>query len=134
MFGNIMSKLGFGKDQDNTSATEPAQPTAGGAMDSPPPADAPPPAAPMETVDVVAKLEALARASSQKLDWQVSIVDLLKLLELDSSYGARKELAAELNCPAEKMQESAQMNLWLHKTVLQKLADNGGNIPAELLN
>lgn len=133
MFGNIMSKLGFGKDQDNTSATEPvaAQPTAGGAMDSPPPADTP---APMETVDVVAKLEALASASSQKLDWQVSIVDLLKLLELDSSYGARKELAAELNCPAEKMQDSAQMNLWLHKTVLQKLADNGGNIPAELLS
>jgi hypothetical protein len=57
----------------------------------------------------------------------------LKLLGLDSSLAARKELAAELACPAEKMADSAQMNMWLHKTVLQKLAANGGNIPADLL-
>jgi hypothetical protein len=60
-------------------------------------------------------------------------VDLLKLLGLDSSLDSRKELAAELGCPKEKMGDSAQMNIWLHKTVLQKLADNGGNIPKELL-
>lgn len=57
----------------------------------------------------------------------------MKLLGLDSSLAARKALAAELGCPAEKMGDSAQMNTWLHKTVLQKLADNGGNISADLL-
>lgn len=84
-------------------------------------------------VDVVAKLESLAASNPQKLNWKTSIVDLLKLLSLDSSLGARKELAAELGCPQEKMGDSAQMNMWLHKTVLQKLAENGGNIPKELL-
>lgn len=59
---------------------------------------------------------------------------MLKLLGLDSSLSARKDLAAELGCPADKMGDSAQMNMWLHKTVLQKLAQNGGNIPADLLD
>jgi hypothetical protein len=85
-------------------------------------------------VDVVAKLESLAAANAEKLNWKVSIVDLLKLLKLDSSLASRKELAAELGCPAEKMGDSAQMNMWLHKTVLRKLAQNGGNIPQELLD
>jgi hypothetical protein len=84
-------------------------------------------------VDVVAKLEALAARNPQKLNWKSSIVDLLKLLDLDSSFGARKELATELGCPADKMADSAAMNTWLHKAVLQKLAANGGNIPQELL-
>jgi hypothetical protein len=83
---------------------------------------------------VVAKLEGLAAEHAQKLNWKVSIVDLLKLLAIDSSYAARKELAVELGCPDEKMGDSAQMNMWLHKTVLQKLAANGGNIPKELLD
>ena len=87
----------------------------------------------ISAVDVVAKLESLAASNPQKLNWKVSIVDLLKLLSLDSSLEARKELATELGCPKEKMGDSAQMNIWLHKTVLQKLADNGGNIPKELL-
>ena len=85
-------------------------------------------------VDVVAKLEGLAAANPEKLNWKTSIVDLLKLLGMDSSLTARKELASELGCPQEKMADSAQMNMWLHKTVLQKLADNGGNVPAELLD
>lgn len=85
-------------------------------------------------VDVVNKLEKLAAANPAKLDWKVSIVDLLKLLGIDSSYAARKELAVELGCPADKMLDSAQMNTWLHKTVLQKIAENGGNIPKELLD
>lgn len=88
----------------------------------------------MEMVDVVAKLEAMARSAPAGLDWKVSIVDLLKLLGIDHSYEARKELATELGCPAELMGESAKMNTWLHKTVLQKIAENGGNIPASLLN
>ena len=92
------------------------------------------PAAEIAVVDVVTKLEGLAASSAEKLNWKVSIVDLLKLLGLDSSLTARKELAAELGCPAQAMGDSAQMNTWLHKTVLQKLAQNGGNIPQELLN
>jgi hypothetical protein len=92
------------------------------------------PAAAIAAVDVVTKLEGLAASSAEKLNWKVSIVDLLKLLGLDSSFTARKELATELGCPAQLMGDSAQMNMWLHKTVLQKLAQNGGNIPQELLN
>lgn len=88
----------------------------------------------MSEVDVVGKLEELADSHAEKLNWKVSIVDFLKLLGLDSSLTARKELAKELGCPAEKMGDSAQMNMWLHKTVLQKLAQNGGNIPPDLLN
>ncbi|MCP5142558.1 MAG: DUF3597 family protein [Gammaproteobacteria bacterium] len=84
-------------------------------------------------VDVVAQLEKQAAAHGGQLNWKTSIVDLLKLLDLDSSFAARKELAKELCCPEEKMGDSAQMNMWLHKTVLQKLADNGGNIPRDLL-
>jgi len=92
------------------------------------------PVAKIEVVDVVSKLEKLAAANPQKLNWKVSIVDLLKLLGIDSSLAARKEFATELGCPAEKMSDSAEMNIWLHKTVLQKIADNGGNIPKELLD
>ena len=87
----------------------------------------------MKGVDVVGKLEGLAAAHKEKLNWKTSIVDLMKLLSLDSSLVARKELATELGCPAQKMGDLAQMNVWLHKAVLQKLADNGGNIPKELL-
>ena len=94
----------------------------------------PQPPVAITVVDVVAKLEGLAAAHAEKLNWKVSIVDLLKLLGLDSSLAARKELATELGCPAQKMGDSAQMNMWLHKTVLQKLAQNGGNIPKDLLD
>ncbi|HEX2011872.1 MAG TPA: DUF3597 domain-containing protein [Roseateles sp.] len=122
LFSKILDKLGFG-----TAA--PAAPAAPAAA----PAAAAPPVG-ISAVDVVARLEALAAKNPEKLNWKLSIVDLMKLLGLDSSLGARKELAAELGCPADKMGDSAQMNMWLHKTVLQKLADNGGNIPKELLD
>jgi len=88
----------------------------------------------VSVVDVVSKLEKLAEANPQKLNWKTSIVDLLKLLEIDSSFAARKELAKELGCPADAMGDSARMNMWLHKTVLQKIAANGGNIPKEFLD
>jgi len=91
-------------------------------------------AAPMEMVDVVSKLEKLAAANPQKLNWKTSIVDLLKLLDIDSSLTSRKELATELGCPAEKMKDSADMNVWLHKAVLRKISENGGNVPASLLD
>ena len=126
IFSNILAKLGFGDDKPEVVAEVAAAPVA---------VEAPVAAAPaaITVVDVVAKLEALAKANPEKLNWKVSIVDLLKLLGLDSSLAARKELAAELGCPADNMGDSARMNMWLHKTVLQKLAENGGNIPAELL-
>ncbi len=126
IFSNILAKLGFGHDENAVVAE--AAPSVAAA-----PAAAPAAPVAISAVDVVAKLETLAKAHAEKLNWKTSIVDLMKLLGLDSSLGARKELATELGCPAEKMGDSAQMNMWLHKTVLQKLADNGGNIPAELL-
>lgn len=84
-------------------------------------------------VDVMGELEGLAAANPQELNWQTSIVDLLKLLELNSSLAARKELAAELQCPNHVMEDSAQMNMWLHKEVLTQIAANGGNIPDDML-
>ena len=127
LFSSILEKLGFGQQAEPIKR-------------APAPSSAPQ-AAPVEkpavvaisAVDVVAKLESLAASNPQKLNWKTSIVDLLKLLSLDSSLEARKGLAAELECPKDKMGDSAQMNMWLHKTVLQKLAENGGNIPKELL-
>ena len=87
----------------------------------------------MSQVDVVSKLEQLASANSEKLNWKVSIVDLMKLLDMDSSLASRKDLAIELGYPRDQTDDSAQMNMWLHKTVLRKLSENGGNIPQELL-
>ena len=129
LFSSILEKLGFSqRAEPNKPAPAPAPTSAPQAA----PVENPPVVA-ISAVDVVAKLESLAASNPQKLNWKVSIVDLLKLLSLDSSLEARKELATELECPKEKMDDSAQMNIWLHKTVLQKLADNGGNIPKELL-
>ncbi len=85
-------------------------------------------------VDVMEKLEKMAAEKNMELNWKTSIADLLFLLDMDHSYEARKELAIELGCPAEKMDDSAQMNTWLHTTVLEKIAENGGNIPMELLD
>ena len=84
------------------------------------------------TVDVEAILTKLAASNKEKLDWQKSIVDLMKLLNLDSSLTARKELADELHFTGDK-NDSATMNIWLHKQVMQKLADNGGKVPDSLL-
>jgi hypothetical protein len=130
LFSAILEKLGFSQREERSSKPAPA------AAPTPAVQEVPvqtPPVAAISQVDVVAKLESLAASNPQKLNWKTSIVDLLKLLGLDSSLEARKGLATELGCPTEKMGDSAQMNMWLHKTVLQKLAENGGNIPKELL-
>jgi len=137
LFGSILAKLGFGKPEPAPApapapAPLPVPPVAAPAS-APTPAEPPAPA-PIPVVDVVAQLEKRAAANPQKLNWKVSIVDLLKLLDLDSSFAARKELAVELGCPAELMGDSAKMNVWLHKTVLAKIAENGGNVPKELLD
>lgn len=127
-FSTILEKLGL-KPAHAEPVVAPAPVTP---VTAPAPVAPPAPAA-IPVVDVAAQLEKLAAASSQKLNWKTSIVDLLKLLGIDSSYAARKQLAAELECPADLMGDSAQMNMWLHKTVLKKIADNGGNVPKELL-
>ena len=130
-FDGILDKLGLGHA---SAVPAPASQEAPAASAAPAPEEATPSSAPITVVDVMAQLEKLAAEHSQKLNWKRSIADLLRLLDIDNSYAARKELAIELGCPAEKMDDSAQMNMWLHKTVLQKIADNGGNIPQQLLD
>ena len=88
----------------------------------------------MAEVDVISMLEGWAAQTPQKLNWRTSIVDLMKLLGMESSLSERTELATELGCPAEYMHDSAKMNVWLHKEVLRQIAENGGNVPAELYN
>ena len=125
IFTTILQKLGLGKKTATTTSTGAPIAAKRGILGARPTA--------IPSVDVVSKLEALAKKSKQPLDWKVSIVDLLKLLGIDSSQANRKELATELGCPENLMKDSASMNTWLHKTVMQKLAENGGNIPRELL-
>ena len=133
-FSKILDKLGFdagaGKVEEMLrTPVPPAAPRTATVGAGPATA-----AATAPTVDVTAVLEQKAAANAQKLNWRTSIVDLMKLLDIDSSLQARKELATELGCPPELMADSAKMNMWLHKAVLQKLAANGGKVPAELLD
>jgi hypothetical protein len=130
VFGKIMSAIfGGSKAQAAPSATPtPATPSAG--------AEAPPIAptsgtAPQQSVDIEAVVGGFAAKKKEKLDWRHSIVDLMKVLDLDSSLGARKELAQELGYKGE-LNGSAEMNIWLHKAVMKKLAENGGKVPADL--
>lgn len=136
-FDKILEKIGLKKPEakakDDVVANKPAAGigTNAPARSVPQQAGVVKPTAVSE-VDVVAKLEGLAKGKD--LNWKVSIVDLLKLLELDSSREAREELAKELNAPADVTGDSARLNVWLHKEVLRKIAANGGNIPADLLD
>lgn len=161
LFSKILEKLGIKKDKETQAgatatvsekpkpaakapapkATTPAKPAVTSrpaAMPRAAQAQAAVPKAPVPTaiseVDVVSRLEALAAKNPAKLNWKTSIVDLLKLLDLDSSLAERKEMAVELGCPPELMKDSAKMNTWLHKKVLQEVARNGGNVPKELLD
>ncbi|RSZ38474.1 MULTISPECIES: DUF3597 domain-containing protein [unclassified Variovorax] len=125
IFGSILSKIFPGAKAAEAPAPAPA---AAAPADAPAPAvAAPPPAIPLG--DVAAVLDAMPGASS--LNWRTSIVDLMKLLGLDSSLDARKQLAAELSY-GEDTSDSAKMNIWLHRQVMTKLAANGGTVPAEL--
>jgi len=124
LFNTILQKLGFMKDK----AVEAVAGETAAAAEAPAAADAPP-----ETVDVVAVCEALAAKNPQKLNWRTSIVDLMKLLGMDSSLANRKELAKELGCPENLIGgDYSQMNVWLIKAVMKKLAENGGKVPEEL--
>lgn len=139
-FNDILEKLGLKKKTTTVGGTTTTTPNVRpigdllGNLGKAAAGAAKPVAAPMQMVDVVAKMNSLAKANPQKLDWKVSIVDLLKLLGIDSSLTSRKQLATELGCPADLMGDSAKMNVWLHKTVLAKIAENGGNVPANLLD
>jgi Domain of unknown function (DUF3597) len=126
IFGSIMSAI-VNSAKSVASAITPSA-TAAPATGSP---SAPPAATPISQVDVAAVLNDLASKNPEKLDWRRSIVDLMKLLKLDSSLTARKQLAQELNYSGDT-NDSATMNIWLHKQVMQKLAENGGKVPADL--
>ncbi|RKK06101.1 DUF3597 family protein [Pseudoroseomonas wenyumeiae] len=152
IFGSIMSKILGQKPAaaqeaaapagtDTTSAPAPTTPAAGQSS-SPATSSVPTPGAPPmaststagaapQNVDVDAVLTEMASKNGQNLNWRQSIVDLMKLLGLDSSLQARKELAQELNYTGDT-NDSASMNIWLHKQVMKKLAENGGKVPAEL--
>ncbi|MET0272956.1 MAG: DUF3597 domain-containing protein [Phenylobacterium sp.] len=123
IFGSIMSKIFHGGRAQAAPAPAPSAATA--------PTASPQAAAPPPSVDVAAVLEVMAKDNPQQLDWKHSIVDLMKLLSLDSSLLARKELAGELGYTGDTG-DSASMNIWLHKAVMQKLADNGGIVPDSL--
>ncbi|WP_035702612.1 DUF3597 domain-containing protein [Bradyrhizobium genomosp. I (2014)] len=128
IFGKIMSAI-FGS-QPATAA-----PAGGAASPGAPagaPGDAAPAAAPMAAVDVAAIVDKAAAAhKGEKLEWRTSIVDLMKALDIDSSLAARKDLAKELGYSGD-MNDSASMNVWLHKQVMSKLAANGGKLPPEI--
>ncbi|OYY90869.1 MAG: hypothetical protein B7Y45_05435 [Sphingomonas sp. 28-66-16] len=126
IFGMIKDAI-WGKAAAKAAPAAPA-PTA---PTAPPAAATPVAAAPPEKVDVTALLDDIQSHNDQKLNWRTSIVDLMKLMGLDSSLDNRKQLAEELGYPGAK-DGSAEMNIWLHKQVMIKLAENGGTIPEEL--
>ena len=137
ILGSILSTIfGHASAAPAAPASSPqAAPGAGAqAPAAPKPAAAPAsgmPPKPAAPVDVEAILNKLAAQSKEKLNWRLSIVDLMKLLNLDSSLTARKALADELHYTSNK-NDTATMNIWLHKQVMQKLADNGGKVPDDL--
>jgi hypothetical protein len=132
LFSNLMSKI-FGQ------ATTPGTAAAGTLGTQPQPAvasagtaAAPPATGVTQVVDVAVVLNGLAAKNPENLDWKRSIVDLMKLVGMDSSLSARKQLATELHYSGDQ-NDSASMNIWLHKEVLRKLSENGGKVPPELL-
>jgi Domain of unknown function (DUF3597) len=138
IFGKIMSAI-FGTKADAAPASggATAAPSSGApsgsasSSTSPSVGSAPASAAPARTVDVAPILDRAVAAKKEKLEWRTSIVDLMKALDIDSSLAARKELAKELGYTGDS-NDSAKMNIWLHKQVMAKLAANGGKLPADI--
>ena len=131
IFGKIMSAI-FGSSAGATPASGgAAAPASGGATTSSESNGSAAPAAPAQTVDVAPILDKAVAAKHEKLEWRTSIVDLMKALDIDSSLSARKELAHELGYTGDT-NDSASMNIWLHKQVMAKLAANGGKLPADI--
>ena len=141
LLSNLMSKIFSHAGTTTAVATgelsggPAASPSVPGAQPAAAPAAPAPtaPAAPARVVDVAVILDGLAAKNPEKLDWKKSIVDLMKLVGMDSSFNARKQLAQELNYTGDP-NDSASMNTWLHKQVLIKIAENGGKVPQELLS
>ena len=130
IFGKIMGAIfGTNAEAAGTGTTAAAGTSASSPSASSPSASSPGAAA--QSVDVAPILDKAVAAQKEKLDWRRSIVDLMKALNIDSSLGARKELAKELGYTGD-MNDSASMNIWLHKQVMAKLAANGGKIPDDL--
>ena len=132
IFGSIMSKI-FGSNEAAaaTSTASSASTSTSGSVPVNASSGSSAAVTPTQSVDVEAVLTDLASQNPQQLNWRTSIVDLMKLLNLDSSLNARKELAQELDYSGD-MNDSATMNIWLHKQVMQKLAENGGKVPDDL--
>ena len=131
VLGNIISTI-FGHAGAKPSPSSPGSgPASTGPTSSRPSGTSAAPAAPQSAVDVEAVLTKLAAQNKEKLDWRRSIIDLMKLLKLDSSLSARKELAKELHYTGNP-NDSASLNVWLHKQVMIKLAENGGKVPDSL--
>ncbi|MET4089934.1 DUF3597 domain-containing protein [Bradyrhizobium sp. S3.5.5] len=128
IFGKIMGAI-FGSHP--ASAAPAGGAPSGSAPASAAPGGSAPAAAPIATVDVAAIVDKLVAAQKEKLEWRTSIVDLMKALDIDSSLAARKDLAKELGYSGD-MNDSASMNVWLHKQVMSKLAANGGKLPPEI--
>lgn len=136
ILGSLMGKiLGHSArtSEAKANAARPAAPAAPAAAPAPAAPAFPAPAAAPPVVDVETVLETMAAGNSQKLDWRHSIVDLMKLTGIDSSLANRKALAQELGYTGD-MNDSATMNIWLHKQVLKHLSENGGQVPANLLD
>lgn len=132
ILGTIMSKV-LGKAPASPTAAAPATPSAqtSGTTTRAPSAPASSSAAPGPSVDVAAVLDALSSKKTEKLDWRHSVVDLMKLLSVDSSLLARTELAKELHYDG-KPSDSTSMNIWLHEQIMVLLAANGGKLPSDL--
>jgi 3-oxoacyl-ACP reductase-like protein len=129
IFGKIKDAI-FGKKKEAPPAAAPAQAPAGAPTATAAPATPPAPVA-ISEVDVEEILNDAAAEKGQKLNWRTSIVDLMKLLDIDSSLDNRQELAKELGYTGE-LNGSAEMNIWLHRAVMRELAKNGGKVPADL--
>ena len=134
LFATIMSKI-FPGNHPAVAAPQGNQPpvAAQQSAQQPPDPAAGSTTAAMPPVDVEQVLNGMAAKNPQKLNWRTSIVDLMKLTGIDSSFDARKKLAQELHYTGD-MNDSAAMNIWLHKQVMSKLAENGGRVPPELLH
>jgi len=132
LFNNLMSKIFAHAATPGTAvaSTSGMQPTGGSVATAVAPAVTAPA---ITVVDVAVILDGLAAKNPEKLDWKRSIVDLMKLVGMDSSLSARKQLATELHYGGDQ-NDSASMNIWLHKEVLRKLSENGGKVPPELLS
>ncbi len=127
IFGSLMNKI-----RGHAARQQEAKVNAAVAANAPAPTSAAPTAT-LEQVDIDSVLESLAAENKQTLDWRNSIVDLMKLVGMDSSLANRKELAAELGYTG-NTDDSATMNIWLHEQVKAKLAENGGKVPASMLD